>query len=83
MIMDSSLQKRVWILCYADMTCAFKFVLHFVECDRMTVSLNQIIIIITIIIINFEKSISFTPSQSYTFTPYVSSQTQIKLTFFI
>ena len=30
---------------YADMACTFEFVLHFVKCDLVSVSQNQIIII--------------------------------------
>ena len=46
--MDSPLQERVWLVCYADLARTFEFVLHFVSCVAVTVSPNQIIIIIII-----------------------------------
>ena len=44
---ESPLQeKMVWIVCKADMAHTFEFVLHFVRYDTVTVSPNQIIIVI-------------------------------------
>ena len=45
---ESLLQERVWLVCKADMARTFEFVLHFVGCVTVTVSPNQIIIIIII-----------------------------------
>ena len=42
--------KGVKTVCYADMARTFEFLFQFVRCDTVTVSLNQIIIIITSII---------------------------------
>ena len=41
--MESSLQERAWIV---HMACTFEFLLHFVRCDLVTVSPNQIFTII-------------------------------------
>ena len=46
--MESPLQERVWLVCLADMARTFEYVLHFVRCATVTVSPNQIIIIIII-----------------------------------
>ena len=44
--MESPLQERVWLVCQADMARTFEYVLHCVKCVTVTVSPNQIIIII-------------------------------------
>ena len=42
-------QEKVWIIYYADIACTFECALHYVKCDTVTVSPNQIIVIIIII----------------------------------
>ena len=48
--MESPLHDRVWLVSLADMAHTFEYVLHFVRCDMVTMSPNQSIIIMIIMI---------------------------------